>query len=622
MSPPNSAFSAAPQPSYCLSRRRYRCQRLSVSLNVVPAGVGDHDAVELVAEQDLLELGLLLDVALLAALRQLVERRLGDVDVAGLDQLLHLAEQQREDQRADVRAVDVRVRHQDDLVVARALDVEVVADARAQRGDQRLDLRVLQHLVDARLLDVEDLAAQREHRLGRAIAALLGRAARGVALDDEQLGQRGVAHGAVGELARQRGVLQRGLAAREVARLARGGAGLGGRHGLLDDLVGLLRVLLEELGQRAVDDVLDEAGHARVAELGLGLALELRVLQLHRDDGGQALAHVLARQRVVLLAQVPLVPRVAVEGAGQRGAEARQVRAALVRVDVVGEAVDRLLVGGVPLHRDLDRALVAVGLEEDDLLLDGLLVLVEVADEVLDPALVVELGLGALGAQVGQRDAEAAGEEGGLAQALLERRELEVERLEHLGVREEGDDRAGLVRRLALLQRALRHAASVGLAPGVAVALDLDVELLRQRVDDRDADAVEAAGDLVAAAVAELAAGVENGQHDLDGRLALLLHHRDGDAAAVVDDRDRVVGVDRDVDLVAVAGQRLVDRVVDDLVDQVVQPARAGRSDVHARPLADGLEPFQDRDVLCVVGALLLSVTGVGVCHVASVLHA
>ena len=85
---------------------------------------------------------------------------------------------------------------------------------------------------------------------------------------------------------------------------------------------------------------------------------------------------------------------------------------------------------------------------------------------------------------------------------------------------------------------------------------------------------MQAAGDLVAAAVAELAAGVQDGQHDLDGRLALLLHHRDGDAAAVVDDRDRVVRVDRDVDPVAVAGQRLVDRVVDHLVDEVVQAAR------------------------------------------------
>ena len=54
----------------------------------------------------------------------------------------------------------------------------------------------------------------------------------------------------------------------------------------------------------------------------------------------------------------------------------------------------------------------------------------------------------------------------------------------------------------------------------------------------------------------------------------------------------------RDVDLVAVAGQRLVDRVVDDLVDEMVQPRRAGRADVHGRTLADRLEALEDLDLV------------------------
>ena len=66
------------------------------------------------------------------------------------------------------------------------------------------------------------------------------------------------------------------------------------------------------------------------------------------------------------------------------------------------------------------------------------------------------------------------------------------------------------------------------------VAAYLDVEALGQRVHDRDADAVKAARDLVAAALAELAAGVKHRQHDLDGRPLLLLHDRHGDSATVV----------------------------------------------------------------------------------------
>ena len=61
-----------------------------------------------------------------------------------------------------------------------------------------------EHLVEARPLDVEDLAAQRQDRLVGAVARLLGRAAGGIALDEEQLALRRIALLAVGELAGQR----------------------------------------------------------------------------------------------------------------------------------------------------------------------------------------------------------------------------------------------------------------------------------------------------------------------------------------------------------------------------------------------------------------------------------
>jgi hypothetical protein len=56
--------------------------------------------------------------------------------------------------------------------------------------------------------------------------------------------------------------------------------------------------------------------------------------------------------------------------------------------------------------------------------------------------------------------------------------------------------------------------------------------------------------------------------------------------------------VDGDVDLGAVPGERLVDRVVDHLVHEVVQALGPGGSDVHSGPLADGLESFEYLDVL------------------------
>ena len=51
------------------------------------------------------------------------------------------------------------------------------------------------------------------------------------------------------------------------------------------------------------------------------------------------------------------------------------------------------------------------------------------------------------------------------------------------------------------------------------------------------------------------------------------------------------------------AGEGLVDRVVDDLVHEVMQTRHTGRADVHRRPLADRLEAFEDFDL---VGAIVV----------------
>ena len=102
--------------------------------------------------------------------------------------------EEREQQRADVRAVDVGVGHDDDLVDSAASSRSNSSlDAGAERRDDRADLLVAEHLVDARLLDVEDLAAQRQDRLEVAVASLLRGAAGRVALDDEELAERRIA---------------------------------------------------------------------------------------------------------------------------------------------------------------------------------------------------------------------------------------------------------------------------------------------------------------------------------------------------------------------------------------------------------------------------------------------
>ena len=79
-----------------------------------------------------------------------------------------------------------------------------------------------------------------------------------------------------------------------------------------------------------------------------------------------------------------------VERAGQRGAKAHEVGAAVALRDVVGEAEHGLVVAVVPLQGDVDRDPVALG-GDHDRRVQRLLGAVEVADEGLDPALVEQL---------------------------------------------------------------------------------------------------------------------------------------------------------------------------------------------------------------------------------------
>src|SRR5690606_24540509 len=218
--------------------------------------------------------------------------------------------------------VDVGVGHEHDLVVPQLGDVELLADAGTEGGDERLDLLVAQCAVQAGLLDVEDLAAQREDRLCLGVAALDRGAAGGVSLDDEDLRAGRVAARAVLELSGHRGGLEGTLAPRGLAGLARGETGSSSLQSLADDVLRLVRVRVEPVPEVAVDDLLDVGPRLGVAELGLRLALELGLTELDRDDRGEALADVVTREVLVLVLEDALVLGVPVDQRGERGAEA------------------------------------------------------------------------------------------------------------------------------------------------------------------------------------------------------------------------------------------------------------------------------------------------------------
>ena len=280
------------------------------------------------------------------------------------------------------------------------------------------------------------------------------------------------------------------------------------------------------------------------------------------------------------------------------------------------------MVAGVPLHGDVQRlaTLVVLVLEVADLGEQGLLGGVEVTHEVHHAALVlVGDGLFLAGPLVDEDDLQPTVEEGHRLQALQHGAGHELRALagEDGGVRPElhgGAGGAAALRRAADDGHLPLRLATLGvlLLVSLAVAVHREQQALAERVDDADAHAVQAAGHLVALA-AELAAGVQHGEHDLRRALALVRTGRVGvhrDAAAVVVHAAATVGQHGDRDGGGEARHGLVHRVVHDLPDEVVEAGEAGGTDIHARSFADRIQPLEHLDVLgAVVGARLLGVS-------------
>src|SRR5699024_2092897 len=72
-------------------------------------------------------------IVLILALLDFIERRLGDIYISRFYQRLHEAVEECQKQRADMRTVDIGIRHYNDLMVPCLRKIKLLTDARAER---------------------------------------------------------------------------------------------------------------------------------------------------------------------------------------------------------------------------------------------------------------------------------------------------------------------------------------------------------------------------------------------------------------------------------------------------------------------------------------------------------
>ena len=191
-------------------------------------------------------------------------------------------------------SIHIGIGHDYDLVIAQLLQVEGLAEAGTQCCDYRLQLIVVHNLLFLYFLYVEHLAPQRQDSLGAAVPALLGRAAGTVALDNVDLALLRILGGAVGKFFRKSEAVGEGLLAKCVLGLPGGYAGCGLAYRFLQNLLYDLGVELEVVVKLIFDQGIHNGAHLGVAQLFLGLSLELRLRNLHGKDCNNTCADILA----------------------------------------------------------------------------------------------------------------------------------------------------------------------------------------------------------------------------------------------------------------------------------------------------------------------------------------
>ena len=379
----------------------------------------------------------------------LVERRHRYIHMPLTDEVRHEAIQEGQQQGIDVGTIDIRIRHQDDLVVTQLRDVEIVAvalgEAAAEGVDHGLDLRVCENLIHRRLLDVQDLTTEWQDRLGLTVTAGLRRAARRITLDDEYLTLLRVLRDAVRELAvRIEAVLR--LAQHVRLRLFLGATDLRGLLRTADDGLHHLDVSIEVVLQLRIDDALHILRGIRTRELRLRLPLENRIRELDGDDRGHTVTGIRTGEVRILLLQDPELACVAVDELRELRLEAHDMCTTLLGKDVITEAEDVLF----EIITELDTALEGRPLAlpaEVDLRGHRLAVLIELLHEGDDALrLMVFDRLRQLSALIRIVDRQLRVEIRGLMQARLQPLLLEACLLEDLRIRDEADLRTGLLR--------------------------------------------------------------------------------------------------------------------------------------------------------------------------------
>ena len=158
-----------------------------------------------------------------------------------------------------------------------------------------------------------------------------------------------------------------------------------------------------------------------------------------------------------------------------------------------------------------------------------------------------------------------------LAKAPFQRIEIEFDHCKCFGTGKKSNFRTGFIATFANnFQRSIRFAMGESHFMNFTLAFDAQFQPDRQRVDDRNANPVKTAGNFIGILV-EFTASVKLRHNDFSSRNTLCRVNFCRNPAPVISHCTRAIPIQCDCDKGCIAGQCLVNRIVNNFIDHMVQ---------------------------------------------------
>ena len=104
----------------------------------------------------------------------------------------------------------------------------------------------------------------------------------------------------------------------------------------------------------------------------------------------------------------------------------------------------------------------------------------------------------------------------------------------------------------------------------LAILVNIDLQPLRKGINYRRTYTMKSTRYLVSA-TAELATGMKHRKYDFYGRKSCFFLDSNWDSTSIINNSNRIVGIDDHIDLCTISSQSLVNGVVNDLIYQMME---------------------------------------------------